>query len=135
MKKILSILLAVSAVLCIAACSKDKGVEEAVKTLSVVSTDVVFQPAGGQGSIVVDAQNSFTAASDKSWCTVSTSGQNVVVNVSEWEGLESRYAVVTLTSGSEKVNVTVRRRLGSDVDASCGQLRRKIEKEKQIASS
>lgn len=107
MKKILSILLAVSAVLCIASCSKDKEVEEAVKTLSVVSTDVVFQPAGGQGSIVVEAQNSFTAASDKSWCTVSTSGQNVVVNVSEWEGLESRYAVVTLTSGSEKVNVTV----------------------------
>jgi len=29
------------------------------------------------------------------------------------------------------VNVTVRRRLGSDVDASCGQLRRKIEKKKQ----
>ena len=29
----------------------------------------------------------------------------------------------------EKVNVTVRRRLGSDVDASCGQLRRKMEKQ------
>lgn len=29
------------------------------------------------------------------------------------------------------VNVTVRRRLGSDVDASCGQLRRKIEKKKK----
>ena len=28
----------------------------------------------------------------------------------------------------EKVNVTVRRRLGSDVDASCGQLRRKMQK-------
>ena len=27
----------------------------------------------------------------------------------------------------EKVNVTVRRRLGSDVDASCGQLRRKMQ--------
>ena len=27
----------------------------------------------------------------------------------------------------EGVNVTVRRRLGSDVDASCGQLRRKFE--------
>ena len=27
------------------------------------------------------------------------------------------------------VNVTVRRRLGSDVDASCGQLRRKVVKE------
>ena len=26
-----------------------------------------------------------------------------------------------------RVNVTVRRRLGSDVDASCGQLRRKRE--------
>ena len=26
------------------------------------------------------------------------------------------------------VNVTVRRRLGSDVDASCGQLRRKMQK-------
>jgi len=30
---------------------------------------------------------------------------------------------------SEGVNVTVRRRLGSDVDASCGQLRRKIQKQ------
>ena len=30
----------------------------------------------------------------------------------------------------EGVNVTVRRRLGSDVDASCGQLRRKMEKHK-----
>ncbi len=29
------------------------------------------------------------------------------------------------------VNVTVRRRLGSDVDASCGQLRRKIEKSRK----
>ena len=107
MKKILSILLAVSAVLCIASCSKDNGVEEVAKTMSIVSTDVVFQPTGGTGSIVVDAKNSFTAASDKSWCTVSTSGQNVVVSVSEWDGLESRYAVVTLTSGSEKINVTV----------------------------
>ena len=31
----------------------------------------------------------------------------------------------------EKVNVTVRRRLGSDVDASCGQLRRKMQKQSQ----
>lgn len=31
----------------------------------------------------------------------------------------------------EGVNVTVRRRLGSDVDASCGQLRRKMQKVKQ----
>ena len=29
------------------------------------------------------------------------------------------------------VNVTVRRRLGSDVDASCGQLRRRIEKNRK----
>ena len=31
----------------------------------------------------------------------------------------------------EGVNVTVRRRLGSDVDASCGQLRRKMQKQQQ----
>ena len=35
----------------------------------------------------------------------------------------------------EGVNVTVRRRLGSDVDASCGQLRRKIQKETQNAQA
>ena len=29
------------------------------------------------------------------------------------------------------VNVTVRRRLGSDIDASCGQLRRKFEKSRE----
>lgn len=32
---------------------------------------------------------------------------------------------------SEGVNVTLRRRLGSDVDASCGQLRRKFEKNRE----
>ena len=32
----------------------------------------------------------------------------------------------------EGVNVTVRRRLGSDVDASCGQLRRKMQKQAEI---
>ena len=32
---------------------------------------------------------------------------------------------------SHGVTVTVRRRLGSDIDASCGQLRRKAMKEKQ----
>ena len=31
-----------------------------------------------------------------------------------------------------RVNVTVRRRLGSDVDASCGQLRRKRERQTQV---
>ena len=36
-------------------------------------------------------------------------------------------AFVKILEG-EGVNVTVRRRLGSDVDASCGQLRRKIQK-------
>ena len=35
----------------------------------------------------------------------------------------------------EGVNVTVRRRLGSDVDASCGQLRRKMQKETQNAQA
>ena len=30
------------------------------------------------------------------------------------------------------VNVTVRRRLGSDVDASCGQLRRKMQKKQDF---
>ena len=35
---------------------------------------------------------------------------------------------------SQQVNVTVRRRLGSDVDASCGQLRRKIEKQKTLSA-
>ena len=30
------------------------------------------------------------------------------------------------------VNVTVRRRLGKDIDASCGQLRRNYEKEKEL---
>ena len=34
-----------------------------------------------------------------------------------------------------QVNVTVRRRLGSDVDASCGQLRRKMQKDPQEAES
>ena len=57
------------------------------------------------------------------------SGQRIDKVISCMVADMSRNACVKILE-ENGVNVTIRRRLGSDVDASCGQLRRKMQKQK-----
>lgn len=80
---------------------------EPTKTMSIEEADLVFNPDGGTASFSVKAENSFTATTDRDWCTVSVSGSQVTVNVTSNSSNETRYSRVILTSGNETMSVTV----------------------------
>lgn len=88
------------------ACESGEGDYETMKTINVVSTDLTFQPSGGTGTVVVEAQGSVTAVSSRPWCTATVNGGTITVTVSEYDGLDNRYADILITSGKETTRVT-----------------------------
>ncbi len=87
------------------ACESGEGDYEVQKSLSVVSADLTFQPSGGTGTVVVEAQGTVTAVSSRPWCTTSVNGGTITVTVSEYDGLDNRYADILITSGEGTAKV------------------------------
>ena len=87
-------------------CESKEGNYETLKTINVVSTDLVFQRAGGTGTVVVEAEGAIVATSSRPWCTTSVSGNTITVNVGEYDGLDNRYADIVITSGDYSTRVT-----------------------------
>ena len=110
MRKYLNILLAVSVIALAAACNKEKPAENTPMKLSVLSSQVDFDCAGGDGTIVVEADGTVSAVSDRSWASVSVNGKTISVHVEPWNKLESRYAKVTVKCGDESTDVAVLQR-------------------------
>lgn len=105
MKKILYFLIPF---LCIGlvACSDDDSPVGGT-AIRIESADLDFTAEGGEGSITVAGSGAISAVSDKDWCTVSVEGTVVHVTVAGSEEITSRSAVVTITSGSESLEVPV----------------------------
>ncbi len=80
---------------------------EPTHTMTVEQSDLVFEPLGGSSSFTVKAENPFTVATDRDWCTAVASGSEVAVTVTANPHNETRYARVNLTSGDEKLGITV----------------------------
>ena len=109
MKKFLYVILTALAALPFVACQEQEEVyKPEVKDITVASVkNLVFLPAGGTGTITVDCATSFTATSDKNWCTVSVSGNDVTVTASANTSNESRYATVLMQTSQSSQKVVV----------------------------
>ncbi|MBO4570907.1 MAG: BACON domain-containing protein [Bacteroidales bacterium] len=108
MRKISKYLFILLASLCLFSCVEQEPVwVEPAKTMSIEQANLVFEPKGGTSSFLVKAENAFTVESDRTWCTVSASGSEVTVTVTPNGSNETRYSRLTLTSGSEKLGITV----------------------------
>lgn len=108
MKRIITIaLLSVLAVLAAVSCRKEPEQTIDWRTeLQVVKSNLVFMPGGGTETLEVNLSN-VTVTADKSWCSASVSGNTVSVTASANGGKQSRYAKLTITSGSESVTAAV----------------------------
>lgn len=107
MNRIILFLLPVS--LMLTSCGDD-GYEykEPEHDLKVISSDFLFPPSGGEGTIVLETEAAdITAKSSLSWCTPSVSGSSVRLTVAPYGGLEARYSTVTIFSGIDSVRVTI----------------------------
>ncbi len=107
MKKYPFIALFVLAALCCACQEKEPVWVEPVQTMFIEQANLVFTPAAGSSSFLVKAEKSFTAQTDRDWCTATVSGSEVTVNVTDNGSNETRYARVTLVCGDETLGITV----------------------------
>lgn len=73
--------------------------------VSITSSDVLFQPMGGVGTIGFESDETVTAYSEQPWCTVSVEGNKVMVTASEHLELENRYSSIFLKAGEDSVRV------------------------------
>jgi hypothetical protein len=104
MKNIYKFLILILAVAIVSCTDSDISVD----TMSVTESNVIFTAAGGSdGYIKVNSTANYTAVSNQSWCTVNASGNTIAVSAVENIELESRAAIVTITSGNNKKEVSV----------------------------
>ena len=107
-KYIYPIFAALSALLLLSACQREKPVEVKKPALKVVSSNVVFGVEGGEGTIVVEADGTVSVTSERPWVQTSVNGNTITVTVSELNpNPQSRYSRLTIQAGSEKTYVTV----------------------------
>lgn len=106
MKRLYSFLVALLPLASLIGCESGEGNYETVKTIKVNSAELTFQPSGGSGSVVVEADGQITAVSSRPWCSTSVNGNTVTVTVSEYDGLDNRYADIIITSGGGSAKVT-----------------------------
>jgi len=110
MKKTL-ILLAITALCALSCAEKPMENPYAVHpTINIVSSDVLFSIKPSTGTIVVDAQSSYTATCTASWVTLSTSGNTINVSVEGNPSIYGRSAVVLLTCGDYSTEVCVQQK-------------------------
>lgn len=86
--------------------------EDKVELADPSNADLVFSGDAGECSVVILANVSWTAASDKDWCTVSPSeGQDtdlkIRVSVAANSVAEQRTATVTVKAGASSLNINV----------------------------
>lgn len=96
---ILSVLAAVSS------CEDSQDLILEQPAVSITSSDVLFEPRGGVGTIGFRSEEPVTAYSEQPWCTVSVDDNMVTVTASEYMELENRYSSIILKAGEDSVRV------------------------------
>ena len=91
----------------LASCQKKEQDVAVKKALKVVKSEVIFGVEGGEGSILVEAEEAVTAVSERAWCQVAVDGNTIRVSVPEANpGKMSRYARIIIKSGAGESHVT-----------------------------
>ncbi|MDO4163270.1 MAG: BACON domain-containing protein [Bacteroides sp.] len=108
MKKFIYIFLTISGLTGLTACSDDESTySSSESSIEIISSDVLFQAAAGEGTVEFSATGDVTVTTDRDWCTASISGNTVNVSVTENGNLEGRASLLTLYCGTDSVNVSV----------------------------
>ena len=83
--------------------------EQAADNISLSKTALSFTYSGGSETVYVDANSSWNAQSDASWCTISMSSSRISVSVKSNESYSARSATISVKSSSESTvqNITV----------------------------
>lgn len=107
MKKLLyclSVLLAAGAVY---SCRPEQTEPEEKDTLQILNGEISFQPDGGHDTVHLQASGSISAEVDQAWCTISVESDKIQLDVPAYDGIESRYANISIRCGEATADIIV----------------------------
>jgi hypothetical protein len=110
MKKYLNMILAVAASLLFFSCETEQPTGEkyaAAPEVEIISKDDVFAAEGGNGKIEVKADGPVSAKVTGSWLAASVSGDVINLSAEANGSIESRYAILDITSGNAASSLTI----------------------------
>lgn len=108
---LISVIMAVCAVLTtFTACHDDDNGVTADETLTIVRSNLVFEPQAATGSVEVLAEGPVVAELNSNWCTASVSHNVVTVSVAANDSYEGRTALLTIRADGASVRVPVQQR-------------------------
>ena len=108
MRRHIFYLLAVPVLAGLAACSEKMEWDvDGESLIHVTKSDVLFEAAAGNGTVVFEAAGEVTAETDRDWCSATVDGNTVNVSVTENGSLEGRSSQLVLRCGTDSVHVTV----------------------------
>ncbi|MBR1932486.1 MAG: BACON domain-containing protein [Prevotella sp.] len=110
-KNILSALLLLLCPLLVStSCSDDEQDESQAPAITIVSSDLLFDPQGRTGSVQVQTATPVTAEVSASWATATVEGSVVSVTVSDNTDFEGRTALLTLRAGDAQRVLPIQQR-------------------------
>lgn len=108
MKKIYSLSLLLFGMLAFSSCSDDNDNPYATETsITIVKSDLTFDAAASEGSVVYTSTGNIVATTSASWCKAEMKGDSVVVSVAQNNSRNGRAASVTLHNGADSVSLAV----------------------------
>ncbi|NDV65745.1 BACON domain-containing protein [Bacteroides sp. 224] len=105
MKRIFNLSIMILVAISCIRCSSDD--DPLTGSLKIIESDVTFNAEMAKGSIIIESIHAIEAKSNKDWCTVSTSGNVVHVDVTTNIAYEGRNALITVSNGYESINIPV----------------------------
>jgi len=100
MKKLYSLFLLLTGLLCFTSCGDDDYTYTAPETLNVTKADLYFKSSGGIGNVEIKSNSGLRVTSSVDWCTVSVSGGVITATVIENTSIESRAGTITVNDGT-----------------------------------
>ena len=92
------------------ACGGDDAVPNAVESITIVKSDLIFEPAGRTGSVEVLAKGPVTVELQSDWCSASVNGNVVSVTVADNNSFEGRTALMTLRADGAARRLPIQQR-------------------------
>lgn len=92
------------------ACGNDTVGLETEKSVTILKSDLLFEPLGRTGFVEVQAQGVVTAELQSDWCSASVEGNMVSVTVEDNGSFEGRTALLTISADGAQVQLPVQQR-------------------------
>ena len=91
-------------------CGGDDNNPDLTETITILSSDLIFEPLGRTGSVEVQAFGTITAELESDWCTATVNGNVINVTVEDNNTFEGRTALLIIHADGAQRKLPVQQR-------------------------